>query len=87
MLDRSSIEDKLIETNKRLFQQAKSTPTCEDKTHNKLTTESVRNKTLNGTLRRSECDTDELHAFLKLLTQPKDRRNANDVEVSEDMFV
>ena len=35
----------------------------------------------------SECDTDELYAFLKLLKQPKDRRNANVVEVSEEMFV
>ena len=67
ILDRSFIEDKLIETNKRHFQQAKSATTCKDKMHNKLTTESVRNKILNGTLRRSECDTDELHAFLKLL--------------------
>ena len=52
-----------------------------------MTTESVRNKILNGTLRRSECDTDELHAFLKLLKQPKDRRNANVVEVNEDVLV
>ena len=39
------------------------------------------------TLRRNECDANELCEFLKLLKQPNYRRNANVVEISEDMFV
>lgn len=38
-------------------------------------------------LRRNECGTNEFYEFLKLLKQPNDKRNANAVEISEEMFV
>ena len=52
LLDRSYIEENIIESSACHFKQAKNTPTFTDKTHDKLTEESVRNKTLNGALRR-----------------------------------
>ena len=86
-LDRSSIEERIIEINACHFQQAKNAPTFKDKTCDKLTNEVVRNKIMNVTLRRNEYNADELHEFLKLLKQPNDRRNENVVEVSEEMFM
>ena len=87
LLDRSYIEEKIIEINACHFQQAKNTPTFTDETCDKLKNESVRNKVLNGILRRNECDANGLCGFLKLIKQPKYRRNANVVEMSEEKFV
>ena len=87
LLDRSAIEEKIIESDARHFQQAKNYPTFTDKMHDKFTNELVRDKILNGTLRRNEYDANELCEFLKLLKQTKDSRNEDLAKISEELFL
>ena len=41
-----------------------------DKIYSKLKEEHIRDKILNGTLKREECNNDDVHEFMQLLKKP-----------------
>ena len=47
-----------------------------NKTHGQLQNDSIRNKILDGNLKRADCDNEEVHQFLSLLKQPRYMRSA-----------
>ena len=61
------MENEIIKFNNIHFQQVKNTNTCEHKIHMKLENDSIRNKILNGMLRRNKDNDKELFKSLKLL--------------------
>ena len=61
------IEHKLIQCNKKYFSKAKESKVCEDKNHENLNNDSIRDKILSSNLNREDFDEDNVHKFLCLL--------------------
>ena len=69
LIKREEIESRIREHNTQHFKKAHESIIYRDKIYEKLRTNSIRNKILNGTLRREECDDERVFKFLKLLKQ------------------
>ena len=69
--DRRSIEHEVSECNKKYFRKAHSSNVFKDRRHRKLKSDHIRDKTLKGTLKREECDYDDVCEFLKLLKKSR----------------
>ena len=63
--DRRSIEHEVSEHNKKHFRNAHSSNSFKDRTHSKLKSDYIRDKTLKGTLKREECDHHDVYEFLQ----------------------
>ena len=68
--DRNSIENEIAKYNKLYFHKAYSSNTFKDKTYSKLKEEHIKDKILNGTLKREEYDNDNVYEFMRLLEKP-----------------
>ena len=79
-VERSKIENELMKYDKIHFTQAHRTIAYDDKTHEKLRMDNVRNKTLKGNIQRHYCDNENMCRFLKLLKQPKGRNHYKSTE-------
>jgi len=73
VIDREKMENKIMEYNRSHFKKAHNSKVFNDKIYKELRNDNVRDKILNGTLQREECDDDNVYEFLKLLHQ--NRRN------------
>jgi len=68
--DRNSIEEAIIDHNKKHFRQAFGSVAYCDKIYDKLNVDDVRNKIFCRELTIDECDHEDIHSFLKLLAIP-----------------
>ena len=62
--DRRSIEHEVSEHNKKYFRKAHSSNAFKDRMRSKLKSDRIRDKTLKVTLKREECDHDDVYEFL-----------------------
>lgn len=67
VIDREKMENKIMEYNRSHFKKAHNSKVFNDKIYKELRNDNVRDKILNGTLQREECDDDNVYEFLKLL--------------------
>ena len=65
--DRHEIEHEIAQYNKKHFRQAFSSKAYKDKVYLKLRHNDIRDKILNGTLQREECDDQDIYDFINLL--------------------
>ena len=82
-VSREQIEEQIISHNEQHLKQAHSSIMCQDKMHKKLRDNEIRNKILDGRLRRDDCDDQRVCEFLKLLKVPGGQRNCRIKETSE----
>ena len=84
--DRNSIENEIAEYNKQHFWKAYSSNAFKDKIYSKLKVEQIRDKILNRTLNREECDNDDIYEFMWLLKKlgGYERGSNNMAEITED---
>ena len=68
--DRASIEREIAAYNKKHFRQAYSSKAFKDKIYTQLKCDEVRDKILNGAIKREDCDDQDVYDFLKLLKKP-----------------
>ena len=73
LIKREDVENRLIEFNANHFKKALNSIAHKDKICNKLRRSSIRDKILNGTLDREECDDYRVCRFLCLLKRPSDK--------------
>ena len=66
---RDEIEERIEQCNSHHFKNAHDSTACKDKTCEGLINDVIRDKILNGTLRRDECDDENVYQLLKLLHQ------------------
>ena len=69
--DRTNIEAEIARYNKKHFRQSYSSKAFKDRIYSQLKYNEVRDKILNGTLQRNECDNQDVYDFLKLLKKPE----------------
>ena len=74
-VDRDSIEKALRMYNTQHFKQAHQSITYKDKIYEKLERDEIRDKVLNGNIRKEDCDDERMYQFLKLLKIPRRRQN------------
>ena len=67
---RKDIKEEIIKHNTTHFSMALQTKMCHDKTCAKLDDKATRKKTLEGKLKRDDCDDKEVFEFLQLLKRP-----------------
>ena len=67
LIKREEIEGRLKEHNINYLKKAHYSNVFNDRIYKRLRENSVRNKILNGTLQREECDNENVYKFLKLL--------------------
>ena len=67
IIDREKMENKIMEYNKNHLKKAHNSKVYKDKIYKELRKDNVRNKILNWTLQRKDCDDNKVYAFLKLL--------------------
>ena len=87
---KEDIEDIIMTHNTNHFKAAHETPVHNDQIYPQLQQDNVRNKILDGTLERSECDNEDVCHFLKLLKQPRHLRsqvNRQFKEVTQEQWV
>ena len=70
-IERTKIENKLLEYNTHHFTKAHNSIAYKDKIYKALRNDSVRDRILNGELCREDCDFESVYEFLKLLKQPE----------------
>jgi len=83
--DRRTIENEIINYNKKHFKQAFTSKAYIDKIYENLRHDEIRDKVLKGELQKSECDYEEVYEFLRLLK--KDLYESNfrtNEEISEN---
>ena len=86
-MSREQIEEEIMKCNEQHLKQAHSSIAHQDKTHKKLRNNSTRDKILNGTLQRSECDDERVHEFLKLLKVPRGQNRNRIKEITEEEWI
>ena len=69
LIKREEIEERLKEHNTNHLKKAHHSNVFNDRIYKRLRENSVRDKILNGTLQREECDDENVYKFLKLLQQ------------------
>ena len=69
IVDREKMEEKIMDYNRKHFKKAHSSKVYNDKIYKELRNDAVRNKIMNGTLQREECDNENVHKFLQLLNR------------------
>ena len=69
--NKDEMERLIIKHNRENFSKGKNTKACEDKTCNSTRKNETRDLTLNGELKREDCDEEEVYEFLRLLKRPK----------------
>ena len=74
--DRASIEREIAQHNKKHFRQAYSSKAFQDKIYTQLKCDEVRDKILNGAIKREDCDDQDVYDFLKLLKNLVDTNEA-----------
>ena len=78
IVKREEIEEKIADYNEKHLKKAHGSIAYKDKIYHQLRNNSIRDKILNGTLRRDECDDERVYQLLKLLHQNgKDHYNRN----------
>ena len=87
ILDRKSIEDHIINYNKQFFTEPTNTKVYNDKIYDKLSQIDIRDKVVNGNIRKNECDSKEMYEFLKILRKPNEGLEKRPDKISEGMFV
>ena len=65
------------------FQEAKSSNTYKEKIYDKLRTDDIRDRILNGTLCQDECDNQNVFNFLQLLKKSDDQSEMNSIKAFE----
>ena len=70
--DRHDIETEIARYNKQHFRQAFSSKAYTDKIYSKLQYDNIRDKILNGTIERSECDHQDVFDFIQLMKKQGD---------------
>ena len=69
LIKQEEIESRIRDHNTNHFKKAHESIAYKDKIYEKLRMNSMRNRILNGTIRRDECDNERVYKFLKLLKQ------------------
>ena len=64
---KEAIEQSIIDFNKMHYSKANDTKMCEDKVYKQLQEDTKRDKIIDSTLERNECNNNETYEFLKLL--------------------
>ena len=85
--DRKEIEHNVMDFNQKFFKAPTETKVYKDKIYDKLSDPSIRDKIIDGTLRRSECDDEDVFAFLKILKKPEGLTHSSLDQITEEMFV
>ena len=78
--DRRKIEEEIAKYNKKHYRQAFESRAYQDKLYAVLKHDNIRNKILKGSLRREECNDDDVYEFMSLL-----KRKGGYVEGSNQM--
>ena len=84
LLDQTSIENELIQHNKKHFEQAKHSEAYKDKIYAQLRYNRVCDKILNEKLRRNESINEGVYNFLKLLKKSRRDRDIRENEITEE---
>jgi hypothetical protein len=83
LIRREEIEQAIIKHNTQHLKKAHQTIAYKDKIYGKLKHDYIRNKIINGTLERSECDDERVYKFLKLLKRSSSKQyNQNQREIN-----
>ena len=67
---KEEIKDAIIEYNREHYTKVHNTNIYQDKIYKQLQIDSIRDKIIDGKLKRKDCDNDETYKFLKLLANP-----------------
>ena len=85
LVKREEIEEKISSYNTTHLKQAQNSIAYKDKIYQKLRQNVIRDKILNGTLQREECDDERVYRLLKLLHQNgKSYYNRNPIKIIID---
>ena len=82
-VNREQIEEEIITYNEQHLKQAHSSIMYQDKIYKRLRENEIRDKILDGRLRRQDCDDDRVYEFLKLLKVPAGQRTRRIKEITE----
>ena len=75
VIKREDIEEKIKDHNTRHFKKAHNSIAFKDRIYNQLKHNTVRDKILNGSLQREDCDDERVYCFLKLLKQNEEHED------------
>jgi len=85
LVKREEIEEQISSYNTTHLKQAQNSIAYKDKIYQKLRQNVIRDKILNGTLQREECDDERVYRLLKLLHQNgKSYYNRNPIKITID---
>jgi len=87
LLDRETIEQEIMNYNKRFFTQPTERKVYNDRIYKKLSEPAIYDKILAGTLSRYKCDDEDIYVFLKLLKKPQNIMNSYPNQITEEIFV
>ena len=86
-INREQIEEEIIMYNEQHLKQAHSSIMYKDKIYKKLRNNDIRDKILDGRLRKQDCDDERVYEFLKLLKVPVGQRTRRIREITEEDWV